>query len=341
MLQWGLHITQSGDPLHKIAVEEMYRRIQKPKAAFQGRIQQLRAVRAMDEKQYRELKKELPYFVCGLFHPSVRRRENFAEIGHFLLDLDHLSQAEIPVEALAQRMHGLPEVEMCFTSPGGDGLKLMFRLGEGCRDAAMFSAFYKVFSRRFADKHNLRQVVDFATSDVSRACFVSFDPEAYYNPDATPIAMENFLPGLDFELAEKAVREAEKELPPPPAPNKEPDKDILQHIRQKLNPNARPAARAKNYHLPPELEQVAPLLAEKLAQMDMELAAANPIHYGRQLRITAGHLWAEINLFHGKRGFTVVKTTKSGSHPELADIAAQAIGQILFTLETETEDGQA
>jgi len=186
MLQWGLHITQSGDPLHKIGLEEMYRRIRQPKAAFQDRIRQLRAVRAMDEKQYRELKKDLPYFVCGLFHPAVRRRENFAEIRHFLLDLDHLSQAELPAEVLAQRMRALPEAEMCFTSPGGDGLKLMFRLSEGCRDAAMFSAFYKVFSRQFAEKHSLQQVVDYATSDVSRACFVSFDPEAFYNPQILP-----------------------------------------------------------------------------------------------------------------------------------------------------------
>lgn len=341
MLQWGLHITQSGDPLHKIAVEEMFRRIRQPKAAFQDRIRQLRAVRAMDEKQYRELKKGLPYFVCGLFHPAVRRRENFAEIRHFLLDLDHLSQAELPIEPLAQRMSGLPELEMCFTSPGGDGLKLMFRLSEGCRDAAMFSAFYKVFSRRFAEQYQLQQVIDYATSDVSRACFVSSDPEAFYNPEATPILMEDFLPGLDFELAEKAVREAEKAIPPPPAMNKEPEKDVLQQIRQKLNPNARPAPRAKQHHVPPELDQVAPLLAEKLAEMGLQLASANPINYGRQLRVAAGHLWAEVNLFYGKRGFSVVKTTKSGSHTELADIAAQAIEEILFTLETKDEHGQA
>lgn len=319
----------------------MFRRIRQPKGGFQDRIRQLRAVRAMDEKQYRELKKELPYFVCGLFHPAVRRKENFAEIGHFLLDLDHLSQAELPPEVLAQRMQALPEVEMCFTSPGGDGLKLMFRLSESCRDAAMFSAFYKVFSRRFAVQHGLEQVVDYATSDVSRACFVSFDPVAWYNPEAMPIAMEDYLPGLDFEQAERVVREAEQAMPTPPPPKQEPEKDILLQIRQKLNPNARHAARGKQYHQPPELDQVAPLLKEKLAEMNLELASANPIHYGRQLRVAAGPLWAEVNLFYGQRGFSVVKTTKAGSHPELADIAVQAIEEILFTLKTGGGHGQA
>ena len=341
MLQWGKAITQAGDPLQKITVEEMFRRIRQSKPVFQDRIEQLRAIKTLDERQYRELKKGLPYFVCGLFHPPVRRRENFAEIGHFLLDLDHLSAAEMPVQTLALRLTGLPEIEMCFTSPGGDGLKLLFRLREPCRDSALFSAFFKVFARRFAAEHQLEQVIDLSGSDVSRACFVSFDPYAYYQPEAQAVDLESYLPRHDFEQAERIVREAEKTMTPPPIvrADREPDQDVLQKIRQKLNPGARPSPRPKQYYVPPELDKVMPLIREKLDGFDLALVEENPINYGRQLRIGAGHLWAELNLFYGKRGFRVVKTTKSGSHADLADLAVQVVEEVLFTLPNRGSDG--
>jgi hypothetical protein len=40
-------------------------------------------------------------------------------------------------------------------------------------------------------------------------------------------------------------------------------------------------------------------------------------------------MWAEINVFYGKKGWSVVKTTKSGSHPDLAELGARAIEEIL------------
>jgi hypothetical protein len=40
--------------------------------------------------------------------------------------------------------------------------------------------------------------------------------------------------------------------------------------------------------------------------------------------------WCELNLFYGKRGFSIVKTTKSGSHAELADLAANVLRELLY-----------
>ena len=82
-----------------------------------------------------------------------------------------------------------------------------------------------------------------------------------------------------------------------------------------------------------------PLIREKLDGFDLALVEENPINYGRQLRIGAGHLWAELNLFYGKRGFRVVKTTKSGSHADLADLAVQVVEEVLFTLPNRGSDG--
>ncbi|RMG84584.1 MAG: virulence protein E, partial [Bacteroidetes bacterium] len=243
-IQFGRAITRVGDPLEKIPLERLYAGIRKPKQAFRDFVLQLRAVRSLDERKYRQLKTQLPYFVGGIFHPAVRRRENFAHLRYFLLDLDHLAAGGFERPALAEQLRALPEVLLLFTSPGGDGLKVMFRLKEPCSDSGLFSGFYKVFARRFAEKNGLGEVVDFQTSDVTRACFVSYDPEAFFRPDATPVDLEAFLPALDFGEAEREIKQAEAFLKEKRAERTPPKKvgpanEVLLKIKQKLNPDYR------------------------------------------------------------------------------------------------------
>lgn len=335
MIQFGTKITQSGDPLQKMEVEKLYQSTSNPRQTFRDLIAQLRAVKAMDEKQYRELKKQLPYFVCGIFHPPIRRSENFASISHFIIDLDHLEKAGIDKALLTVQLREDPEVAFMFTSPGGDGLKAMFNLEAPCRDAALFSAFYKIFARRFAEKYGLLEVIDLRTSDATRACFVSYDPEAWYRPEARPISLEAYISPTDFDKAEKALKETEEifkgidtswTTPEKPAL----DNEVLRQIKQKLNPNFRDPSK-KEYYVPREVDEVLPLLKEKLPNYELELVETEPISYGRKVKVKAGVVWAEINVFFGQRGFKVVKTTKAGSEPQLAELAAQAITEILYT----------
>lgn len=77
------------------------------------------------------------------------------------------------------------------------------------------------------------------------------------------------------------------------------------------------------------LLKVSEQLKEQLEAYNISLHSSTPIQYGRQLRLVAGDIWAEINIFHGKKGFSVVKTTKSGSNPELASLAKEVIEDIL------------
>lgn len=70
-------------------------------------------------------------------------------------------------------------------------------------------------------------------------------------------------------------------------------------------------------------------MTEELAALSLELYETEPIQYGRKIRIKTGRMFAEINIFYGKRGFTVVKTNKSGTNEALADLASKAIEQIL------------
>jgi len=228
----------------------------------------------------------------------------------------------------------MEEVALVFASPGGDGLKVMFHLEEDCRDAAMFSAFYKVFAHRFAERFGVQGAIDLRTHDVTRACFMSYDPETYYNPLSALVKMEDYLKALDYDQAREDVREAEKALAAQAAPREDDkgpalDDEVLRRIKERINPalGARPK---KEYFLPPQLGEAMPVIREKLAEMELEIRLDEPISYGRKLHIGAGKHFAEINLFYGQRGFKVVKTSKTGSNAELADLAAKALESIIY-----------
>jgi hypothetical protein len=333
MLQYGLNITQVDDPLKKITLERLFKGIVRPKEAFQKQIHRLRLVRSMDTKQYSRLKKALPYFVCGQFHPPHRRRENFSVIRHFMIDLDHFEQAEKDKQEVAQQLQEDDRLLMMFTSPGGDGLKLMYQLSEQCHDAGLYTLFYKAFIQDLTTRFQLEQVIDLRTHDVTRACFMSADPEAYFNPEAKPIVLEQVFDPMDPD-ARRQLSQERKELkekaPERPSPKKEALSDeVLQEIKKKLNPNFRPRKKREAF-VPPELDSIMPQVEERLREVNMEIAFTEPIHYGKKLRIAAGTHWAEVNVFFGKRGFSVVKTTKTGSNDELADMAHQLLYELLI-----------
>ena len=338
MLQFGRTITQAGDTLQKIDLSRLYLGISKPKQPFRDLVEQLRLVRSMDEKEYKNLKKQLPYFVCGIFHPPIRRKEHFAQASYFILDIDHLETAKLSIETVRGNLAQLPEVTLLFKSPSGDGLKVLFQLKEACSDAALFSAFYKLFARRFAEKNGLSQVLDYRTSDVTRACFLSYDPDAYYNPDSNPIDLKQYIPELNFGAVEKELKEVErlvknKQLAQQKPLSNELATEVLQKIKGKLNPNYR-KPKSKQYFVPPQVDSAIESIGAELADFNLQIVETHPISYGRKVKLASEGLWAEINIFYGKKGFKVIKTTKTGSHAQLGELAVQAIVQILATLST-------
>ena len=41
-------------------------------------------------------------------------------------------------------------------------------------------------------------MIDYRTSDVTRACFFSYDAEAYFNPEATTVHLQAYVKNLNF-----------------------------------------------------------------------------------------------------------------------------------------------
>lgn len=333
MLQYGTQISTTDDPLQKITPERIYEAITRPKAGFRQQMERLRMIRSIDERQYRRLKRELPYFVCGRFHPPYRRKDNFATIRNFVIDLDHLKAAGIYLPDLRAKLIKDERLQMLFVSPGGDGLKLLFCLSDNCNDPGLYSLFYKAFQQKLALQYHLEQVIDARTHDVTRACFLSVDSEAYFNAAAQPVVLSDYFdPSAPDAQREVALKQKElRAASIAPQVEKEPlDDATLLAIKQKLNPNFRPRP-AKQAYVPPELDEVMPAIERRLEELDITLLEQKGINYGQKLRLGAGKHWAAINIFFGKRGFSVVKTTQQGSHPELADLCYQAIYEVLHS----------
>jgi len=336
-LQLGRNIVAQNDPLRKITLEEFLSIISKPEADLKSKIQQLRTVQSIDRKKYQSLKKMLPYVTCGIFNPPYRRTENFASISTFIIDIDHLSEKGYDLNSLRDKLKLDDRIQMIFVSPGNDGLKLLFCLDQKCYDSAKYSIFYKLFSARFSQEYNLGQAVDKVTSDVTRACFLSADEDAWINPFCVPVSMEAFINFEDHRSVKQAQEEIKemtdvsdlKVAEETDDGKKDLPADILQHIKEKLNPNIRTKIE-KQIFVPDELLAVVAKVEETMLSYGITTKKAENIHYGKKFVFELDNRWAQLNLFYGKQGFKIVKTPASGSNNDLAEVAFNILCQMFY-----------
>jgi hypothetical protein len=337
-LQLGRNIISPNDSLKKISIEDLYRNIKEADNELKSKIQQLRIVQSIEPKRYQALKKMLPYVTCGIFNPPYRRSENFASIRLFILDIDHLSRHEMDLPTLRERLKKDNRIHLMFVSPGNDGLKLVFYLEEKCYDAAKYSIFYKLFVTRFAAEHNLANVVDKVTSDVTRACFLSFDEDAWYNPFADAVNMKVFIDFDSYGSVKQADVEVKQALQqktqsiegePEKADRQELPPDVLQQIKEKLNPNIKTKIEKKIF-VPDELTEAVNSVEEKMNGFGIKTKSVESIHYGKKFVFELDSRWAQLNLFFGKKGFKIVKTPASGSNDELAEVTYKILCEMFY-----------
>lgn len=336
MLQAGQNILKSDDQLLKVQPDYLYQRIQTPKPEFISQITQLRIVKSIDKSKFAMLKKQLPYFVCGIFTPPSRKTENFGYIEYFVIDLDKFGINGYNISDTRQLIEKDARTVMSFISPSEDGLKVMFRLKEKCFDSGKYSLFYKCFIRAFSKEFNLETLIDLRTSDVARACFISYDPLIYYNDHATPVDMTSYLDFSDmasvlqiqneFKKIESENEKEEKKA------SSDPDKELMDSIRAKLNPKA-VLKEKKDVFVPVILNEIVDELQKHLEEQGFVLSEIINIQYGKKIHLYLGSKQAEINIFYGKRGFSIIQSPKSGTSAELNELAAQCITNFLFQKE--------
>ena len=159
-------------PSEDISLQEVHRRI--TGEDFAGITAKLRSLE--DPKKKRAFKaKHFPYVT---FAGSFAKRQDSALLKPSLLmvfDFDHLQDPAYTRSVLL----GLPDfdTELLFTSPSGDGLKWIIKFH---RDDMSYEDYFLSVDNYLY--HNYLMAPDSSGKDISRACFLPHDPEAYLNP---------------------------------------------------------------------------------------------------------------------------------------------------------------
>ena len=335
MLSVALNIKDVREELRRIPVRSLYDAIRNPRESTSALLRQLSVVRQMNPSQYAQLKQQLPYFVCAMFNPPFRRTENFAYTEYFIVDIDHISAKGLVLADLRQAMASDLRTVLCFLSPGRDGLKVLFRLSDRCHDSGLYKTFYKVFLTRFSHQYGLEQVVDTKTCDVTRACFLSADSEAYFNPSAELVVLTDYVNPeenvcLAFDLKHEAEKAERKEATPAQPRHTEPDADVMAQIRATLNP--KPSLQKPPAYVPSVLNDIMDDLQRYVQDKGIVLSEVINIQYGKKIRCKIGLRQAEINLFYGKRGFSVVQSPRTGTDPEANDLMAEVVRCFLMEM---------
>lgn len=331
MISVGCNIRNNTDVLNRCDLKYLFDAIRRPKPEIASKIKQLRIIYQMNKAQYSELKRQLPYIVCGIFNPSIRKTENFAYTEYFIVDIDHIIDKGLVITDVRDKLTKDNRVMMCFASPSGDGLKIMFKLYERCHDAYLYKIFYKLFINEFSQSYGLQQVIDGSTCDVSRACFISEDPNIYFNPNCEKIELMSYINSEKnineaLELKSKVEEQIKiEEKQSITNKNYNIDREIMDQIRQTLNPSAKINREKIPVYIPETLENVMDDLKSYIEQKGINLTEIVNIQYGKKLHFKIGLLHAEINLFYGKRGFSVVQSSKTGTDSEMNKLMADVV----------------
>lgn len=334
MISIGTNLRSITEQLKKAPVKYLYDTIRNPHPNIEAKIRQLRIVKQLNQSQYSSLKIQLPYFTCAIFNPPFRKTENFAYTEYFTIDIDNIYEKGLILSDLQKCISKDVRTMMCFKSPGGDGLKVIFKLKERCYDAAVYKIFYRLFVGKFSSQYGLQQVIDSKTCDVARACFLSMDSDIYFNPECEAINTKDYIDTDNMESALNLKYETEKQAKENQTEKEakkhiDIDKETIDKIKQTLNPNARIKTHTPNIYVPNELEDIMEDLKNYVTQRDITITEIRNINYGKKLRFKIGFKQAEINLFFGKHGFTVVQSPRTGTDPDLNNLMAEVVESFL------------
>lgn len=141
-----------------------------------SKIETIRKMRA-EGKDYDKLKKSLPNITpAGIF--SRREGESYNQSSGFIyLDIDNIENPGVVKNELIENAGGI--ISMVCVSCSGKGLSILLR-PEGIE---LSKENYAVVRKYIIDKYFSNYCIDGKVKDVSRAWFISYDPDVYYNRD--------------------------------------------------------------------------------------------------------------------------------------------------------------
>lgn len=150
---------------------------------------QLLQLRDTANKSMRQaLKRDLGYFTFSGTFKKRHANKLIKHSGLICIDLDDLDlpnpedkETRDPERVLQikEQLTKDPYILAMFISPSGNGLKLLIRI-----NGEHHLATFRGLERYFAEQYQLD--IDQSGKDVSRACYVSYDPEIYINDKSEP-----------------------------------------------------------------------------------------------------------------------------------------------------------
>ena len=81
--------------------------------------------------------------------------------------------------------------------------------------------------------------------------------------------------------------------------------------------------------MPEELNQLENAIRAEIEKIGLVIKEIRDIHYGKKVAAAHGIEFGEVNIFFGKRGFSVVRSPKSGSDSKLCGILEMIIWKVL------------
>ena len=165
------------------------------------------------EKAANEKKIELPEITFSANYRGGRSNATLVKyLGYIVVDIDHQTQEALArILALAKKC---AHTRIAFISPKGMGLKIVVRV---CRtDGTLPETIQEIEDFHHAAYHKIASFyaqlcgveVDTSGQDVSRTCLFSYDPDIYFNPDATAFTVEQ--PPMFFKSQKKKKASGKK-----------------------------------------------------------------------------------------------------------------------------------
>lgn len=160
-------------PKSTITLEDFVNKIKS--STYRDQIEKIRHAKTKGIRKH--LKEALDYVtIAGIF-----KTRNLEDIEFFsslcVLDFDGIEN----VEEIKDRLKENRFVCFMFVSPSGKGIKIVVKI-PSCDDVESYSNIAESLYDFFENMYGLKG--DRSTKDASRACFVSYDKEAYYNKES-------------------------------------------------------------------------------------------------------------------------------------------------------------
>jgi hypothetical protein len=159
--------------------------------SLKAKIVKVRSIQHRTERQ--KIKKEtLPWFSFQRFKGNVRKNSQYLVTKFIIADADHVKD----LVGLRKKVNEDPTLMMSMVSPSGDGLKLGFALSREVTTEQEYRTIFSYVTKTYGKKYGIEfDQVD----DPARVCYLSYDPEVYFNSESLCLDVEHILKNYKIE----------------------------------------------------------------------------------------------------------------------------------------------